>query len=511
MPVDVGLGPLPGARVRQPPGRPGPRCRRPGPPSPGRPPRAARRGSAAASARPRPSPPRGPAAGPRSSRRPAPGRQPRRASVRTVHGRGPPRCRRPRLTSSQYPGPPPTRPRLDATTSTAPEETQRGSTTGMSSPTRDDVTPRVYPLAGARSRPRAGFPRLIARDDQTADHPLPPPGTCGRGWRRRPRTAASRACRWPSAPGDELVLSAAVGVADAAAGTPLTTAHLFRVASHSKTFTATAVLQLVEAGGCGWTTRSASTCPSCGPARPWRRSPSRELLGPPVRRRPRRRARGLLAAAAAVPRPRRVLAEVPRGGVVHARNEHFKYSNVGYALVGLAIESVTGTPTPSTCGRRSSSRWGSPAPAPDHDPARAGEYAAGHTGLLLGAPTGGRCGTSRPGRWPRRPASTRPPRTSASSASAHFLGDDRPAHRRLEAADAAAGVGRDRRTAPRSAGTALGHGAADRRRAAARGPQRRLPRAHHLTLLDPVGGLVVSVLTNAVDGPAEDLAPGWSS
>src|SRR5262245_36010634 len=32
------------------------------------------------------------------------------------------------------------------------------------------------------------------------------------------------------------------------AGEPLTTSHLFRIASHSKTFTATAVMQLVEAG-----------------------------------------------------------------------------------------------------------------------------------------------------------------------------------------------------------------------------------------------------------------------
>ena len=54
--------------------------------------------------------------------------------------------------------------------------------------------------------------------------------------------------RWRSASGDELVLSAAVGVADASTGPPLTTGHLFRIASHSKTFTATAVLQLVEAG-----------------------------------------------------------------------------------------------------------------------------------------------------------------------------------------------------------------------------------------------------------------------
>ena len=46
----------------------------------------------------------------------------------------------------------------------------------------------------------------------------------------------------------EVQLSGAVGLADVEAGVPLTTSHLFRVASHSKTFTATAVLQLVEAG-----------------------------------------------------------------------------------------------------------------------------------------------------------------------------------------------------------------------------------------------------------------------
>jgi D-alanyl-D-alanine carboxypeptidase len=48
--------------------------------------------------------------------------------------------------------------------------------------------------------------------------------------------------------GDRLVLDTALGVADVSTGEPLTTGHLFRIASHSKTFTATAVLQLVEAG-----------------------------------------------------------------------------------------------------------------------------------------------------------------------------------------------------------------------------------------------------------------------
>ena len=46
----------------------------------------------------------------------------------------------------------------------------------------------------------------------------------------------------------EVVLSAAYGHADVEGDLALTPQHLFRVASHSKTFTATAVMQLVEAG-----------------------------------------------------------------------------------------------------------------------------------------------------------------------------------------------------------------------------------------------------------------------
>src|SRR6187431_2892082 len=46
----------------------------------------------------------------------------------------------------------------------------------------------------------------------------------------------------------DIVLSAAHGIADVTTGDPLTDRHLFRIASHSKTFTATAVMQLVERG-----------------------------------------------------------------------------------------------------------------------------------------------------------------------------------------------------------------------------------------------------------------------
>lgn len=48
--------------------------------------------------------------------------------------------------------------------------------------------------------------------------------------------------------GDELAYSRAFGLANAQTGEALTTAHRFRVASHSKTFTATAILVLAEQG-----------------------------------------------------------------------------------------------------------------------------------------------------------------------------------------------------------------------------------------------------------------------
>ena len=47
---------------------------------------------------------------------------------------------------------------------------------------------------------------------------------------------------------DEIIFAGSYGHADVEAGVSLTDRHLFRIASHSKTFTATAVLQLVEQG-----------------------------------------------------------------------------------------------------------------------------------------------------------------------------------------------------------------------------------------------------------------------
>ena len=51
--------------------------------------------------------------------------------------------------------------------------------------------------------------------------------------------------------GGKLIFSRAYGYADLEQRTPMRTDHLFRIASHSKTFTATRILQLVEDGRLG--------------------------------------------------------------------------------------------------------------------------------------------------------------------------------------------------------------------------------------------------------------------
>lgn len=306
--------------------------------------------------------------------------------------------------------------------------------------------------------------------------------------------------------GGELVLSAAVGLADEVAGTPLTREHLFRIASHSKTFTATAVLQLVEAGRMRLDDPVGQHLPELTDS-PVGTVTVRELLGHQA---------GVLRDGAdadfwqlGIPFPDRaaVLAEVRRAGLVHARNQHFKYSNLGYALVGLAVEAVTGTPFAEHCRTAILEPLGLARTGPDHDPARAGEYASGHTGRLLGEDPREVLEQVGTGAMAAATGFFSTAEELSAYGAAHVLGDDRlltddskRLMQRLESVVTAYGteVGRyglglelmtvgDRQLVGHSGGW---------------------PGHITLTLVDPVARLVVSVLTNAIDGPAHDLAVG---
>jgi D-alanyl-D-alanine carboxypeptidase len=297
-----------------------------------------------------------------------------------------------------------------------------------------------------------------------------------------------------------------VGVADAVTGTPLTPAHLFHIASHSKTFTATAVLQLVEAGRMRLDDPIGRHLPELE-ASPIAKATVRELLGHQsgvVRD-------GEHADFWQLEYPfldrDGVLAEVLRVGVVHSRNEHFKYSNIGYALVGLAIEAVTGSSYCAHTRRAILEPLGLTRTGADHDPAREGEYAAGHTGLLLGEDSretiehvGTGAMAAATGFW-----STAEDLTAYGAA--HFLGDERlltddskRIMQRLESVVTSYG------TEVARYGVGLGLWTVGDRQLV--GHSGGWPGHITVTLIDPVAKLVVSVLTNAIDGPAEELATG---
>lgn len=142
--------------------------------------------------------------------------------------------------------------------------------------------------------------------------------------------------------GDELLLSEGYGQANRERDVPVTPQHIFRVASHSKWFTATAVMQLKEQG-------KLRLDDPLGQYIPWLRDPLASVT-----------IRQVLNHAAGITRDgydndhwqlehpfpdqdqlRRL---VEQGGEVLPPNHKLKYSNIGYSLLGLVVESASGMP-----------------------------------------------------------------------------------------------------------------------------------------------------------------------
>ena len=142
----------------------------------------------------------------------------------------------------------------------------------------------------------------------------------------------------------ELVLNEAFGYADLTGPVALTPAHIFRVASHSKTFTATALMQLGEHGRLRLDDRVAAYIP-------WLDEHRDRRMGEITLRQ-------LLSHGAGVIRDGRdcdfwqlhrpfpdagqLREEVLASPLVTEPNLALKYSNVGYSLLGMVIEEVSG-------------------------------------------------------------------------------------------------------------------------------------------------------------------------
>jgi D-alanyl-D-alanine carboxypeptidase len=311
----------------------------------------------------------------------------------------------------------------------------------------------------------------------------------------------------------ELVLSEAFGVADPTTGEPLTPAHLFRVASHSKSFTATAILQLAEQGALRLDDRLGAHVPELAEA-------GSELADVTVA--------ALLEHGAGVlrdgfdgdhwqhvgpfPDRARLLAIASAPGVAKVEPDTaFGYSNVGYALLGLVVEAASGRSYAEHLAERIIAPLGLRDTASEHLPERASEYAAASTSLRTS-----RERTVIPHVDTRAMAAATGVTSTAADLVAFFSalvlpGDERllsAASKRAQqrpryatSADPATtrrygyGLILDRIGSGAPATTVLGHSGG-------------YPGHITRTAVDPASGWAVSVLTNAIDGPAAALSTG---
>jgi CubicO group peptidase (beta-lactamase class C family) len=299
--------------------------------------------------------------------------------------------------------------------------------------------------------------------------------------------------------------SKAYGVSNLDTGEALTTAHLFRIASHSKTFTATAMLQLVEAGKLRLDDTAGSWIPELKEASsPLADATVRELVS---------QSAGVIRDGVdstywqhqrPFPDEAELLDISIRDGAVRQPQATFKYTNIGFSLLGMIIGKAAGSTYNDYTQSAIIQRLGLRNTGPELDAARLSEYAGGHSGL---------------GSWTERQViphvdthamaaatgfySTAEDMTQF--ASAHFFGDERLLSDRAKNEMQRPVWTELSPDAPRDGygyGTIVRHYDGHRMVGHSGGYPGHITR----TMWDPNEGLAISVLTNAVDGPAEELA-----
>jgi len=302
----------------------------------------------------------------------------------------------------------------------------------------------------------------------------------------------------------ELVLSAAYGCADLAEPTPLTARHLFRIASHSKTFTAVAVLQLMESGVLRlddtvgrWLPQLAETAPDVA------RRTLRQLLS---------HGGGMIrdghdcdhwVLGLPFPDRQRLLAIADDDAAVFPADRDFKYSNIGYGLLGLVIEAASGRPYNTYVGERIVEPLGLADTGPEYDPARAPDYATGYTALALGE---------------RVPVDHVDTLDLAAATGFYATAEDLtayftahlPGDERLLSDDAKRSM-RRQEWAVDDGGYGLGLILNTVRGRKLFGHSGGYPGHITRSLVDPEDRVVVSVLTNGADGPAAEFADAFFS
>ncbi|MBV9354972.1 MAG: beta-lactamase family protein [Chloroflexi bacterium] len=140
----------------------------------------------------------------------------------------------------------------------------------------------------------------------------------------------------------EMLLNKGYGLANLERQTPMTPDRIFRVASHSKTFTATAIMRLAEQGRLRLDDALGTYLPWLGGAPAIGQASIRQVLN---------HAAGIVRDGydadywqldGDFPRTDRLQQLTLTQGAILPPNDAFKYSNIGYGLLGLIVEAASG-------------------------------------------------------------------------------------------------------------------------------------------------------------------------
>jgi len=301
------------------------------------------------------------------------------------------------------------------------------------------------------------------------------------------------------------VFEVALGLADLHRATPLTPRHRFRVASHSKTFTAAGVLLLADRGR--WQLDDAVGRHVAGLHPQVAKTTLAQLLS---------HGAGLVRDGAdasqwAERRPFLDEAELRAGLALAptlAANTRFKYSNHGYGLAGLAIEALTGEPYKDWIAREVVAASGLEETRPDVPLARGTPFAHGHSSRL---PLGRRLVV--PATMSTHALASATGFVSTASDLARFYASLAPdAKRSVLSPEARREMTRRHRRDPQTAfgdrGYGLGLFTATSSGWDWFGHSGAFPGTLSRTVALPAQQLALSVITNAADGPAQAWVDG---
>ena len=154
----------------------------------------------------------------------------------------------------------------------------------------------------------------------------------------------------------QLVWTQGFGFADVERKLPMTPQTKFRMASHSKLFTATAIMQLREQGKLRLDD-PVSTAPAVvqGEARGADDAAHHHRAAADAQLRAAARGRRALDHVRVPDAPRSCAALMPERQAAFAPEVRWKYSNLAYPIAGMVVEEVSGERGPTTCSSTSSS------------------------------------------------------------------------------------------------------------------------------------------------------------